>query len=844
MSIMMPPELEWVAALAGGTWPKADEDKLWALCQAHKDYAQQLRSISERFGDVLSDVRAGVSGATAEQFESYLRKFQTNLEDVASACEQLADKIDEFAVKIEYAKLMILMTLASLAAEIAFLAWWAPWLIGQWLAAGRSIILGILAEVALAAAIGAGIGGLMSAAAQGIQFAEGHRHQFDWGDLIIAVGSGAISGAITGGLFAGVGALGKPGEAIVSSLLGKMALGGLGGMAGTAASDAAFGLDGSPGLGFVAGLVGGAIGHIPALRGGKGGPEGEGYAKIPEMDETPPDLGGAVPRVSTETPGPQTAPPEGAGGSGPFDPGIGLSVDGPGGGPRAAGEGRGEFDGWESEAGSSSVERYAPYEPYQGSAGGFEGGERDPLLGGFQDEDAETASFSGGGGSRPFGRGVGLSVDGPGGGPRAAGEGRGEFDGWESEADSSSVERYAPYEPYQGSAGGLEGGERDPLLGGFQDDEGTPPPVSEFGDEPRTPSGTPPITSDLSRPAPPPAEGTRLTAEALGQVPGPKDRVADRLDERYPANGDATSVVSSLDDRSVGSNVVVSEIDDGESPSRVSEFGDGPRTPSGTPSTPWTAPDRGLPGLEGPQGPQPDVRVSEPPPSEAPPPAASRAACSTLPSTGRSRHPLMAPSNRPPGSLRRRGARACEAWTARTRRSRSPRRTFRRPAPPRPERTRARPPRRTSPRRRRCHRPPAGRCTNPGRPPCRSRASLGRPPRRSRARSRRPPRPRTGPSPRSRPPASCRSRAAARRTPASDRSRRRGPPRRAVQARPLVRRGRRRTARRRRDRDSPARSSPARRSTVRPSPASRKPTRGGVVRAGLALRRPDPGSPS
>ncbi|MDF2258768.1 WXG100-like domain-containing protein, partial [Streptantibioticus ferralitis] len=638
MSIMLPPELKWVADLAGGDWPPADEDKLWALRDIHNAYAEELRSIAQGFDEAIAAVKAGVSGATAEKFESYLQKFQKNLEDVATGCDQLASSLDEFAVKIEYAKIMILMSLAWMAAQIAFFIWWAPEAVSAIVAEGRLAIMMILRQLIAAAAINAGAGALMAAAAEGIQFAKGHRHQFDWSDVLVAAGSGAINGAITAGLFGGVGLFGgKVGGQILSTLAGKMVLGGIGGAAGTAASDAAFGLNGSPGLGFVAGMAGGAIGHIPSMHGGKGGGDRGGeYTKIPDLPD-PPDPKGAVPHLSVETPAPDPAATHIPGDH------VGLSLEGTGpdaGGRRGVGDGASEFSSWSgSEAGSAD---FAPstgsdneHTPLLNGFGdgspdaggehgvgdgaseisgrpGSEAGSSDwtpsigggsgytSLLGGFRDGnsngggstrsgDSSAVSEPGGdngwgGSSYPEYSRPGSNDGGEGGGAGSSAAppaGRDEYghDGPTGSSDTSSVVS-APDGPVRGSSVAASG-----------IDPSEPPPVVEAPPPSEGPAGSSGLTEPVSGPPLP-----KLTAQALDQVPGSGDRVSSWLKE----SGPDTSMP-------------------------VEGGGSHEQTPG-----PRVTPDGGLRDLEGPQGPaqQPPAsahpEVTTPAPGGQPPLAGLR----------------------------------------------------------------------------------------------------------------------------------------------------------------------------------------------------------------------------
>ncbi|KOG90082.1 hypothetical protein ADK38_10655, partial [Streptomyces varsoviensis] len=265
MSIMMPSGLKWVADLAGGEWPEADEDKCWELSQRHKDYAADMRSAAASAREALADFKAGVTGGTAQQFAAFLEKMAANYEQVADSADELGDNLDEFALNVQYSKMMILAMLGWMAAEIAFFAWWAPEALPEIYAQGRLAIGMIMRRLLMATGVNAAVGAGLSLGIQGIQFALHRRHSLDWKEVGVAAGAGAISGAITGGLFAGAG-LSRIGQKTISTLLGKMLVGGAGGAASMAATNAAFDMDGSPLLGFLAGAVGGAIGHIPTAK--------------------------------------------------------------------------------------------------------------------------------------------------------------------------------------------------------------------------------------------------------------------------------------------------------------------------------------------------------------------------------------------------------------------------------------------------------------------------------------------------------------------------------------------------------------------------------------------------
>jgi hypothetical protein len=337
-SIVLPHGLEWVSALAGGEWPEAMEGDLWDLETAHREFASEVRAVVQELGPVAEQVKSGISGATADAFEAYLDKMLKSLPDVAVAADQLADSCNHMALQVQYSKKMLLVTLAWMAAQIAFLAWWAPEGVAAIVAAGRAAVMMIMRRLLAVVGINVAMAALFDAGIQLSQMADGHRKDWDLNLSEMAWGAAAINGAIMGAAFLSAGAL-APG--FMSTLIGKILVGGASGAAGMAATDAAYGIDGKPGLGFIAGAFGGAIGHIPQARqnwkGGARGEDGAGAIKAPVVPKAPDlsgsrDLGVVPPRFPTEESGPQQAPAsssqggEGGGGSG---------------GPRGAGAGAG-----------------------------------------------------------------------------------------------------------------------------------------------------------------------------------------------------------------------------------------------------------------------------------------------------------------------------------------------------------------------------------------------------------------------------------------------------------------------------------------------------------------------
>ncbi|MCX4428356.1 hypothetical protein [Streptomyces mirabilis] len=308
MSINLPSGLQKLAEATGGQWPRGDEDKLWKLATAHRDFEKAVRELEPELDAALEEVLGGLSGPAADAFEAYLQKLKQDLPTLADAAEQLANLAKNMGLQVQYSKIMILEMLVWMAGQIAFLAWWAPEAVPGIVAAGTAAIRMILTRLLAAVAVNVAMAGLMDAIAQLFQMGqagEAHRSSWDFDATKMALGAGAINGAVAGLMFTGAGAV-APG--LLATLAGKMGVGAAAGALGMELTDLAFGIDGEPGLGALAGAVGGAIGHIPAVRGGKGGAgaRGDGDIEVPGMGAEKPGLGDG-------TPGLKGAGAEGAG---------------------------------------------------------------------------------------------------------------------------------------------------------------------------------------------------------------------------------------------------------------------------------------------------------------------------------------------------------------------------------------------------------------------------------------------------------------------------------------------------------------------------------------------------
>ncbi|WP_216893369.1 hypothetical protein, partial [Nocardia alni] len=229
MSIELPPELRWLSYLAGSSWPEGDEDKLFALSQDWTDSANSLNGIINPLHAAVDAALASYSGSGADQMKSQFDQFfsgDNSVESMVQGLEQLASSVFDMGTQTEYAKLQIIITLALMAAEIAYAlstlfgAWAVSLIEAEGAGIMRLIANRLIEELAARAvriaerplwkltAIEAlkqgGLGFGTDLLAQGIEDAQGHRHGINW---VQAIESG-VTGAVSAGVATPIGHFG------------------------------------------------------------------------------------------------------------------------------------------------------------------------------------------------------------------------------------------------------------------------------------------------------------------------------------------------------------------------------------------------------------------------------------------------------------------------------------------------------------------------------------------------------------------------------------------------------------------------------------------------------------
>ncbi|MGH3434608.1 MAG: hypothetical protein ACRDQB_17410, partial [Thermocrispum sp.] len=214
MSIMVPPELNWMFILvAGDNWPALDEDACRELAAVCDRFAAQAQDVSSGFRELADDVLDNVSGSAGRAFARYGYQLDGYAEPFSGSAKAMAQLLRQHALQGEAAKYSILITTAVTAANVLWALsspFTAP-LIPGFLAAARAAIFRVMsrylgrvgATLAIAAAEEAAQEVAQSALVQIIQMIEGNREGIDWVDLGIAAGVGAGAGAFAAGLHTG-----------------------------------------------------------------------------------------------------------------------------------------------------------------------------------------------------------------------------------------------------------------------------------------------------------------------------------------------------------------------------------------------------------------------------------------------------------------------------------------------------------------------------------------------------------------------------------------------------------------------------------------------------------------
>ncbi|MFF0416487.1 hypothetical protein ACFYUY_39420, partial [Kitasatospora sp. NPDC004745] len=245
--------------LTGMPWPESKEGELRDVRDDYQALSEDLPKLREYIAELVAVCQQQFEGEAADAFTREMGRFigSSGEDDYLTTAGRLCHELGEFAGKVantvEYTKWMIIGQIVQLVIEIALAIFWAPFTGGASLLAvegakqaAKAIIIALLKkllQVILTHTFFGVLGALvLDGIIQGIQFAQGNRHEWDKDLTKQAAIFGAISGVIAGPLhLLGMG-LGKLfgmgiGKLFVQKELGNSLKGLAGGLAKAGAGD-------------------------------------------------------------------------------------------------------------------------------------------------------------------------------------------------------------------------------------------------------------------------------------------------------------------------------------------------------------------------------------------------------------------------------------------------------------------------------------------------------------------------------------------------------------------------------------------------------------------------------
>ncbi|GGU64934.1 TNT domain-containing protein [Lentzea flava] len=118
MGIELPVELTEVAAKAGVSWPKADEDAMRSSAAAWREAGDKIKTLGTSSDGAATRALEGVTGATGDAARGRWAKVVApdgDLQRAAKGCHAAADRLDHAAQQVGAAKVEIVRELVTLA---------------------------------------------------------------------------------------------------------------------------------------------------------------------------------------------------------------------------------------------------------------------------------------------------------------------------------------------------------------------------------------------------------------------------------------------------------------------------------------------------------------------------------------------------------------------------------------------------------------------------------------------------------------------------------------------------------------------------------------------------------
>ncbi|MFC9259158.1 hypothetical protein ACFT25_04895 [Streptomyces hydrogenans] len=214
-----PPEgiADFLAFVSGMEWPEADEDHMRRVAEHYASVAEDLETLSGYVIELIPIVKNDFEGEAADSFLLTMRDLTgdtagaNQLEQTAELSRQLSDVALKVANQVEYTKIMAILQLVQLLAEILFAtlfsaftfgAVWGP--VSALFAATREglhqLFRWLLQTIISQTFIGIVGGVFQDTVIQLYQLTSGHTSSWNTESLLDSVKQGALSGVIAGPL--------------------------------------------------------------------------------------------------------------------------------------------------------------------------------------------------------------------------------------------------------------------------------------------------------------------------------------------------------------------------------------------------------------------------------------------------------------------------------------------------------------------------------------------------------------------------------------------------------------------------------------------------------------------
>src|SRR5262249_44389016 len=213
MSMHVPEEVRGLfLVLTGEEWPTADEDKLLLRGRAWGKAATRVQNeLEPQIAHAVNTIRLTFDGRAEQGFAETMAPYTVDkphyIQSATEQFRQLETFLEDTSVQVEYVKLISIISLIELLAEIAWAIAAAPFTGGAsmtWLAGVKEIVKylmkrwwgRLIMRIVQAEVMGIVFQTAMDALVQAIQIAEGRRKSWDANLTIQAVEVGALGGAL------------------------------------------------------------------------------------------------------------------------------------------------------------------------------------------------------------------------------------------------------------------------------------------------------------------------------------------------------------------------------------------------------------------------------------------------------------------------------------------------------------------------------------------------------------------------------------------------------------------------------------------------------------------------